>query len=106
MSKKPKPARAGLGIIPRSVVLSVGVAVWLAAYFSTLPKWMATAAAVVVGLVWMADYQLRALSTLAEHKRRERVRNVAIAAGLALLVAIFYAATMVRLGPNVFNRPY
>lgn len=40
-----------------------------------------------------------------EDKRRQRLRSVAIALALALLVALFYGATIVRLGGNVFNRP-
>lgn len=41
----------------------------------------------------------------AERKRRQRLRSVAIAIALAALVALFYAATIVRLGGNVMNRP-
>lgn len=37
--------------------------------------------------------------------RRQRMRSVAIALALAALVALFYIATIVRLGGNVFNRP-
>jgi len=37
--------------------------------------------------------------------RRQRMRSYAIAAVLLALVALFYAATIVRLGGNVFNRP-
>lgn len=38
-------------------------------------------------------------------QRRQKLRSVAIAVTLAVLVAIFYAATIVRLGGNVGNRP-
>jgi len=38
-------------------------------------------------------------------KRRQRMRSVAIALALGALVALFYIATIVRLGGNVFNRP-
>lgn len=38
--------------------------------------------------------------------QRQRMRSIAIGVSLALLVALFYAATIVRLGGNVFNRPY
>lgn len=41
-----------------------------------------------------------------ERARRQRMRSIAIALALAALVALFYAATIVRLGGNVFNRPY
>ena len=39
-----------------------------------------------------------------ERQRRQRMRSLAIALALAALVALFYAATIVRLGGNVFNR--
>ena len=40
-----------------------------------------------------------------ERQRRQRMRSLAIALALAALVALFYAATIVRLGGNFFNRP-
>ena len=40
-----------------------------------------------------------------ERQRRQRMRSLAIALALGALVALFYAATIVRLGGNVFNRP-
>jgi hypothetical protein len=40
-----------------------------------------------------------------EWERRRRMRSIAIALALAGLVALFYVATLVRLGGNVFNRP-
>ena len=40
-----------------------------------------------------------------ERQRRQRMRSLAIALALAALVALFYAATIVRLGGNVLNRP-
>jgi hypothetical protein len=40
-----------------------------------------------------------------EQQKRRRQRNVAIGLAVAALVAIFYAITIVRLGPNVFIRP-
>lgn len=36
--------------------------------------------------------------------RRQRMRSVAIGWSLALLVALFYAATIVHMGGNVLNR--
>ncbi len=41
----------------------------------------------------------------ADQARRQRMRSIAIAVCLGLLVIMFYAATIVRLGGNVFNRP-
>lgn len=41
----------------------------------------------------------------AERQRRQRLRSIAIAVALGGLVLLFYVATLVRLGGNVFNRP-
>ncbi|HEY0439865.1 MAG TPA: CoxF protein [Xanthobacteraceae bacterium] len=41
----------------------------------------------------------------AEQKRRRRARSIAIALALGALVALFYVVTIVKLGPNVLNRP-
>jgi hypothetical protein len=40
-----------------------------------------------------------------EQEKRRNQRNLAIAFAIAALVAIFYAITLVKLGPNVFVRP-
>lgn len=40
----------------------------------------------------------------AEWLRHRRMRSIAIALALAGLTALFYAATIVRLGGNVLNR--
>lgn len=37
--------------------------------------------------------------------RRQRLRSLAIALGLGFLVIMFYAATIVRLGGSVLDRP-
>lgn len=39
-----------------------------------------------------------------ERLKRQRMRSLAIALALAALVALFYAATIVRLGGNALNR--
>jgi hypothetical protein len=40
-----------------------------------------------------------------EQEKRRRQRNIAIALAVGALVVIFYAITVVKLGPNVFLRP-
>lgn len=40
-----------------------------------------------------------------EQKKRQRRRSVAIALTLGVLVAIFYAITLVKMGPGILNRP-
>ena len=37
--------------------------------------------------------------------KRQRVRSIAIALALGGLVALFYIATIIRLGANALNRP-
>jgi len=41
-----------------------------------------------------------------KQEKRRRQRNVAIALAVSALVVIFYVITLVRLGPNVFQRPF
>jgi len=41
----------------------------------------------------------------ATRARRQRLRSIAIALALGFLVLLFYAATIVRMGGNVLNRP-
>jgi hypothetical protein len=102
--KNDKTTPAGLGAIPRGVVLGIGCVIWLAAYFSGLPRWLSGLVAVAVGVFFMVDHNIRTMAGLTEAKRRERTRNLAIALALGGMVLLFYLATMVRLGPNVFNR--
>ncbi len=40
-----------------------------------------------------------------DRRAKQRARSIAIALALAFLVVLFYAATLVRLGPDVLNRP-
>jgi uncharacterized membrane protein len=40
-----------------------------------------------------------------DRRKRQRMRSLAIGLALAALVALFYIATIVRLGGNVMNRP-
>jgi hypothetical protein len=39
-----------------------------------------------------------------EQKKRQRARNLAIGIAVALLVVIFYAITVLKLGPAVLKR--
>jgi hypothetical protein len=41
----------------------------------------------------------------AEQRRRRRVRSIALALVLAGFALLFYAVTIVKLGPQVLNRP-
>lgn len=52
----------------------------------------------------MNDKQEGIVLTDAERKRR-RNRSIAIALSLAALALLFYAVTIVKIGPALFNRP-
>lgn len=41
---------------------------------------------------------------LAAYRRRQRTRSVAIGLSLGALVIVFYAATLIRLGPNALKK--
>ncbi len=53
----------------------------------------------------MADDRDEGLERELERRRRQRYRSIANALALGALVLLFYIATIVRLGGNVFNRP-
>ncbi len=40
-----------------------------------------------------------------EQKKKRRSRSIAIAIVLAALVLLFYLVTIVKLGPDIMNRP-
>ena len=77
-----------------AALLVVGVRFWVAAVMASL--------LVVAG---GAVSTRSGLARLDEATRRQHVRSIAIGLILAALVVIFYAATIVRLGGNVMNRP-
>ncbi len=71
---------------------ALGIAFLITAVFVT----------VTLGLIAIADYVSR---DNADTTRKQRARNVAIAVALGAMVLMFYAATIVRMGGNVVNRP-
>ena len=71
---------------------ALGIAFLITAVFVT----------VMLGLIAIADYVSREKS---DTTRKQRARNVAIAVALGAMVLMFYAATIVRMGGNVVNRP-
>ena len=42
--------------------------------------------------------------TPAQQKKRQRARNLAIALCVAFMCVLFYAITIVKLGPGILNR--
>lgn len=53
----------------------------------------------------MNEHQETGIVLTEEQKRRRRARSVAIALSLGALVLLFYLATVVKLGPGMFQRP-
>jgi hypothetical protein len=41
-----------------------------------------------------------------EQQRKRRGRSIAIGVALAALVVIFYVVTIIKLGPNVLDKPF
>jgi hypothetical protein len=52
----------------------------------------------------MSEHREAGIVLTPEQKRRQRARSIAIAVALGVLVAIFYAVTLVK-GPGVLTRP-
>ncbi len=69
------------------------------------PRWALLLLPVAALIVWVGTAFQIVKPGETESQRRQRMRNLAIASALGGLVALFYLGTMVRLGPNVFNRP-
>jgi hypothetical protein len=77
----------------------------VASRFLPLPTWLLLALPPAAAGVWLATAFQIVKPGETEVLRRQRMRNLAIACALGGLVALFYVGTMIRLGPNVFNRP-
>ena len=54
--------------------------------------------------VMSEPHQQKGIVLTDEQKRRRRARSVAIAVSLGILVALFYAVTIVK-GPGIMHRP-
>ena len=85
-----------LGFVAGFLLRALGVPTWLAA---------AVTLACVAGCAGLAYLRPDPASLpLSEAKRRQRTRSLAIGLALGSLVALFYIATIVRLGGNVAQR--
>jgi len=51
------------------------------------------------------DNNERGIVLTDEQKKKRRSRSIAIAVVLAALVLLFYLVTIVKLGPDIMNRP-
>ncbi len=85
----------------------VGFIVALALTSFGAPRWQAAGVGLMVlGIaLWIGSIRPDPSTLdLDERQRRQRHRSLAIALALGALVAIFYVATLVRLGPNALNK--
>ncbi len=88
----------------RWITLLVGVSLEMAARLLGWPTWMRLLViAVTIAAIVVLSMTMNTV-TLSEVERRQKARSIAIAGVLFALVGIFYAATIVRLGPNALNR--
>jgi hypothetical protein len=53
----------------------------------------------------MAAKKKQGIVLSAEQQRRRRARSIALALVLAGFALLFYAVTIVKLGPQILNRP-
>ncbi len=106
-----KHARAGIGVAVALIIgtierMRLGAGSWTPIIVSAMAA--GGIAAFLFGALMTADgfaARRSAPNTPEEAAlRRQRARNVAIGFALAALVALFYIATIVRLGSNVANR--
>jgi len=51
------------------------------------------------------EAEQNAVKLTPDQQKKRRGRSIAIALTLAGLVALFYAVTIVKLGPDILNRP-
>ena len=95
-----KPAWSWMSALPWIILACLFGARWLA-----LPRWIDFVLAGAGISLWAAKSAMEIRPQETETQRRQRMRNIAIGASLAALVALFYLATMARLGGNALNRP-
>jgi hypothetical protein len=89
----------------RLAVLAVAGAIGVSSRWLTWPRGLLIALPLIAAGAWIWSTFERVKPGETETQRRMRMRNIAIALALAGMVALFYVGTMIRLGPNVFNRP-
>ncbi|MEO0730517.1 MAG: hypothetical protein AAFY64_09065 [Pseudomonadota bacterium] len=92
------------------MVLGLFLGLSLATVAALLLQGPTPAIVVVLGLVLALLVALALIGTVLdvyatpEAERAQKWRSLAIGVGLLLMVGMFFAATIVRLGANVFNR--
>lgn len=102
----PVVAKPGSGWLKpaRWMTLVGGVGLeWLVRYLGS-PIWVRLVIIVATIAVIMMLTAAMNTASLSEAQRRQRTKSLAIAGALFGMVALFYAATIVRLGPNALNR--
>lgn len=93
-----KVALAGLALA------NIALAVFTVLTFQMAPMFWIIAAVVNVGVVFALMGTVTDVFAAPPEQRTAKMRSLAIGIGLVLLVVTFFAATLIRLGGNVFNR--
>ncbi|MFM9940256.1 MAG: hypothetical protein ACKVP7_12260 [Hyphomicrobiaceae bacterium] len=83
-----------IGLVALVEVIAVASGIW-----RTLAYRAPFTVGVAIGIACLYSF-----SRTPTDKRPQKLRSIAIALVLTAMVALFYAATIVRLGGNVFNR--
>ncbi|MBS0242915.1 MAG: hypothetical protein JSS20_12120 [Proteobacteria bacterium] len=91
--------------LPFWVALGTGFGVSLLAMLGGIGRfWSVGIALVVASFLFIMLSVERPTQVASEGAKRQRMRSLAIGLGLGFLVIVFYAATIIRLGPNALRR--
>lgn len=88
-------------------ILAANVAgiIWLAATVAMAPMAWALVLVLNTFIVFALLGTVTDVFAAPPEARTQKIRSLAIGIGLMVLVITFFAATLIRLGGNVFNRP-
>jgi hypothetical protein len=86
-------------------VVNLAFAAFVMLSFEMSPIFWIVAGLVNFGVVFALVGTVTDVFATPPEQRTAKMRSLAIGIGLLLLVVTFFAATLIRLGGNVFNRP-
>ena len=84
---------------------NIAAAIYAVASFQMAPLFWLIAAVINFGVVFALIGTVTDVFAAPPEQRTAKMRSLAIGIGLVLLVATFFAATIIRLGGNVLHRP-
>lgn len=92
------------GTLAGLAAVNIALALYAVFSFEMAPLFWLIAAVVNFGVVFALLGTVTDVFAAPPEQRTAKMRSLAIGIGLVLLVATFFAATIIRLGGNVFNR--